>query len=474
MARTSAGGVTELQIQNSTHSYAADAGGTDDYAITLNPAVTAYATGQRFAFKANTANTTGATLNVNGLGTKTIVKHFNATLATNDIKAGSIVEVYYDGTNFQMVSMLSQAPAGSGDMQASTYDALGIAGQIAGAAYANSFTKAQTITPDSGVIAITARRNSSGQAAKILEIQSEVNATLASFDKDGNLTAANFSGSSSGTNTGDNATNSQYSSLVSNATHTGDVTGSTALTIANKAVTLAKMDDVATGTVFYRKTALTGAPEVQTLATLKTDLGLTGNNSGDQTSIVGITGTKAQFDTAVSDGNIMYVGDTPTSHVHALSEITDSTSEALGVGTLELGAASDTTIARVSAGVISVEGVTIPTISSTSTLTNKRVNPRTASTTTSATLTPDLSSANIYFRTTQTEALTIGAPTGTPVIGETVMIYVDSAGAQTLTMNATYKVFGAAFPATTTAGKTLMISAQYNGTDWKTLWANAI
>ena len=38
-----------------------------------------------------------------------------------------------------------------------------------------------------------------------------------------------------------------------------------------------------------------------------------GTNTGDQTSIVGITGTKAQFDTAVSDGNILYVGDTATS-----------------------------------------------------------------------------------------------------------------------------------------------------------------
>lgn len=294
MARTSAGGVTELQIQNSTHSYAADAGGTDDYAITLNPAVTAYVTGQRFAFKANTANTTGATLNVNGLGAKTIVKHFNATLATNDIKAGSIVEVYYDGTNFQMVSMLSQAPSGSGDMQASTYDALGIAGQIAGRDYANSFTKSQAIKSDNDGISLAVRRNSGSQTAKVFEVQSEVNATLASFDKDGNLAAANFSGSSSGTNTGDNAVNSNYSGLVSNATHTGDVTGSTALTIANKAVTLAKMDDMATGSLIYRKTAGAGAPEVQTLATLKTDLGLTGTNSGDQ-DLSGLV-TKATYD----------------------------------------------------------------------------------------------------------------------------------------------------------------------------------
>jgi hypothetical protein len=36
---------------------------------------------------------------------------------------------------------------------------------------------------------------------------------------------------------------------------------------------------------------------------------LSGVNSGDQTSIVGISGTKAQFNTAVSDGDILFVGD---------------------------------------------------------------------------------------------------------------------------------------------------------------------
>jgi microcystin-dependent protein len=47
-------------------------------------------------------------------------------------------------------------------------------------------------------------------------------------------------GNTSGTNTGDNAVNSLYSGLVTNATHTGDVTGATALTIADGAVTEAK------------------------------------------------------------------------------------------------------------------------------------------------------------------------------------------------------------------------------------------
>jgi len=92
----------------------------------------------------------------------------------------------------------------------------------------------------------------------------------------------------------------------------GDITVSDSgatWTIDNAAVTLAKQADVATSTVFYRKTAGTGAPEVQTLSTLKTDLGLTGTNSGDQTSIVGISGTKAEFNSACSDGDFVYTGD---------------------------------------------------------------------------------------------------------------------------------------------------------------------
>jgi hypothetical protein len=43
--------------------------------------------------------------------------------------------------------------------------------------------------------------------------------------------------------------------------------------IANGAVTLAKMANMATSSLIYRKTAGTGVPEVNTLATLKTDLG---------------------------------------------------------------------------------------------------------------------------------------------------------------------------------------------------------
>jgi hypothetical protein len=103
-----------------------------------------------------------------------------------------------------------------------------------------------------------------------------------------------------GTNSGD-----QTITLTGNVTGSG--TGSFATTIAAGAVTLANMANVATGTVFYRKTAASGAPEVQTLATLKTDLGLTGTNSGDQTiTLTGhVTGSgTGSFATTIGSGVI--------------------------------------------------------------------------------------------------------------------------------------------------------------------------
>ncbi|MCD6503702.1 MAG: hypothetical protein J7K58_05735, partial [Euryarchaeota archaeon] len=84
------------------------------------------------------------------------------------------------------------------------------------------------------------------------------------------------------------------------------------LTIANNAVTLAKMDDMSTSSLIYRKTAGVGTPEIQSLATLKTDLGLTGTNSGDQNSIAGIFGTIAQFNTALSDADFTTLTGTET------------------------------------------------------------------------------------------------------------------------------------------------------------------
>jgi hypothetical protein len=106
----------------------------------------------------------------------------------------------------------------------------------------------------------------------------------------------------------------------------GDITVSGAggtWTIDNNAVTLAKMADMATASLIYRTTAGTGDPEVNTLATLKTDLGLTGTNSGDQTiTLTGdVTGSgTGSFTTAIGAG-VIVDADVNASAAIALSKL---------------------------------------------------------------------------------------------------------------------------------------------------------
>ena len=95
------------QIEAGTDWYAASAVGTDAYAITITPAITAYTTGMKFRFKADVANTGACTLAVSGLSAIAIKKLNDHDTATGDIEAGQIVEVIYDGTNFQMQSQVA-------------------------------------------------------------------------------------------------------------------------------------------------------------------------------------------------------------------------------------------------------------------------------------------------------------------------------------------------------------------------------
>jgi len=154
---------------------------------------------------------------------------------------------------------------------------------------------------------------------------------------------------------------------VTNATHTGDVTGSSVLSIALDAIKDTMIDwGIGTGQVstadipeqtnlYYTegrvsanssvvantakisypsadstKVGFLSVTQAVNLDTIESDTATnnakisfdaissarlantSGTNTGDQTTIAGITGTKSQFDTAVTDGNFMYSGDSIT------------------------------------------------------------------------------------------------------------------------------------------------------------------
>jgi microcystin-dependent protein len=84
-------------------------GGTAN-AIALSYAVgpAGYVQGEKFAFKATAANTGATTVNVQSLGAKSLFKKTGggaAALTGGEIQAGDIVEIEFDGTQFQLAGM---------------------------------------------------------------------------------------------------------------------------------------------------------------------------------------------------------------------------------------------------------------------------------------------------------------------------------------------------------------------------------
>jgi len=79
--------------------------GTDTITGTMNPTLTAYATGNMFSFVAANTNTGAVTININSLGAKAITKIGSTALAAGDIVAGAVILIEYDGTQFQYVNL---------------------------------------------------------------------------------------------------------------------------------------------------------------------------------------------------------------------------------------------------------------------------------------------------------------------------------------------------------------------------------
>ena len=100
------------QVSDSSLQWGGTGGGTVDIiTISITPAITAYAAGQSFRFLSSGVNTTNVTLNVNAVGAKAVTKAGTTALVAGDIPSGAIVDVVYDGTRFQIGSIVLSATA---------------------------------------------------------------------------------------------------------------------------------------------------------------------------------------------------------------------------------------------------------------------------------------------------------------------------------------------------------------------------
>ncbi|HPT20979.1 MAG TPA: hypothetical protein PLR88_03445, partial [Bacteroidales bacterium] len=119
-------------------------------------------------------------------------------------------------------------------------------------------------------------------------------------------------GNTSGTNTGDNAVNSLYSGLVTNATHTGEVTGSDVLTITDNSVTNLKLATVSTAIIKGRVSAGPGNVEDLTATQVRTLLNVA-DGANNYTHPTGDGNLHVIATSTTNNGKVLTAGATPGS-----------------------------------------------------------------------------------------------------------------------------------------------------------------
>jgi len=164
-----------------------------------------------------------------------------------------------------------------------------------------------------------------------------------------------------------------------------------------------------------------------------------------------IISTFAQLNTAVTDADL------------ARTDAANTFTGTQTITQIDMGN-TDTSITRSAAGVIAVEGVVVPTVSSTSTLTNKRITSRVGTTTSSATPTINTDNYDIYSLTAQTVDITSFTTnlTGTPTDGQKLWIQITGTAARAITWGASFEASTVALPTTTVTTARLDVGFIYN------------
>jgi hypothetical protein len=104
-----------------------DSGAANAYVVTASTQIVSLFDGLTIRFKASASNTGASTINVNGLGAKSIVRPTGSALAAGDVLSGQFAEVAYSSTNdnWQLaLSATGATPASFSGTAAGTIDLL--------------------------------------------------------------------------------------------------------------------------------------------------------------------------------------------------------------------------------------------------------------------------------------------------------------------------------------------------------------
>jgi len=258
--------------------------------------------------------------------------------------------------------------------------------------------------------------------------------------------ATNTGNTGVGWNTGYQLTTGQYNTVMGWQALSGVTTGSSNTAVGANALNGSSGTSNGTAIGYGSGGSASGADN--TFAGYNAGNGVT---SGAQNVIVGSGAGNTTTILTTGSNNILIGYQATPSSATVSNEVT-------------IGNASVATF-RIPGLSVSWTSSTVPnlTTSSTSTLTNKRIDPRVTSTASASSLTPDVSTTDIYAYTALAADLTINAPTGTPVDGDKLMFRIlDNGTTRNLTWNATFTAIGVTIPTATTANKMVYVGCVYN------------
>jgi hypothetical protein len=168
--------------------YATSTTGNDSYVIAVSPNVNSYDDGDTYLVGVDVGNTGAASLNVNGLGSKVIVRYDGSAIETGDISAGQIIQVSYSAAQgkFQLSSSSATANAAAAAASAVAAAASASAAGVSAAAAAASAAAAAASASAAGTSATSASNSAIAAAASAAAAA----ALVAALDPDTSAAAA--------------------------------------------------------------------------------------------------------------------------------------------------------------------------------------------------------------------------------------------------------------------------------------------
>ena len=221
----------ETKLQRGTVNFTVDSGTANSYVVTMDSSITTYTDGLQVVFRPLNSNTGSSTINVNGLGSKSIVLTNSDPIQAGDINAGAVIDIRYStATGFFHLTPNSAIYAHDAGVSATAAAASASAASASASAAATSASAAST----SASAASTSASNASTSASSASTSAS--NASTSASNAAGSATTASTQASAAATSASSASTSASNASTSANNAASS---ASTATTQASAASTFA-------------------------------------------------------------------------------------------------------------------------------------------------------------------------------------------------------------------------------------------